>query len=222
MRDQERHRYETCTRMRQFNLDNTADFPTGSVAETQFAVISAVIDKLDLLIPKQADSSAKSGFSFANKDSARENLRDGMYDIVRTARSMTYEFPNIAELFQMPSNLNDINMLAAAKSFAAEIPDYKQAFIRYGLPTGFDAELQSDIEEFEASLPPTGTATGERAAATAEIGAEIRKAMIARRILNGVVKNIYRNDVGKLAAWLSASHIERPPKRNGGSETPTT
>lgn len=213
MTDQERYRYETCLRMRQFSLDNAADFPPGSVAATQFAVISTVIDNLDSLIAEQAEGFAQTGFSFANKDSAREALRDTMYEIVRTARSMVYEFPNITELFRIPANLNDVNMLAAANAFIAEIPAYKEDFIRYELPTGFDTELQADIDAFEASLPETGTAIDERVAATAEIGAEIRKAMVARRILMGVVKNIYRNNVGKLAAWLSASHIEKAPKK---------
>jgi hypothetical protein len=31
--------------------------------------------------------------------------------------------------------------------------------------------------------------------------------------LDGVVKNKYRNNVGKLAAWTSASHIEKAPKK---------
>jgi len=222
MRDQERYRYETCFRIKQFRLDNASDFPSGSVAAAQFAVISTVVDKLDLLIPKQADSGAKSGFGVANKDTCRENLRDGMHDVVRTARSMVYEFPNITELFQIPVNLSDANMLAAAKIFIAEIPPYKADFIRYELEEGFDTELQDDIDAFEESLSPIVTATDDRAAATAEIGAEIRKAMIARRILLGIVKNKYKNDVGKLAAWLSASHIEKAPKKKGGNETPPT
>ena len=54
--------------------------------------------------------------------------------------------------------------------------------------------------------------------ATAEIGEAIRRGMVARRILDGVVRNVYKNDVGKLAAWTSASHIEIPPKK---TETPT-
>lgn len=220
MRDQERYRYETCFRIKQFRLDNAADFPNGSIAATQFAVISAVVDRLDLLIPKQADIAAQSGFGFANKDTCRENLRDGMYDISRTARSMAYQFPNIMEFFQMPVNLSDVNMLNAAKTFITEIPTYKEAFIEYGLEEDFDTELQEDIDAFEASLAPTATATDEHAAATAEIGSEIRKAMIARRILLAVVKNKYKNDVGKLAAWLSASHIEKAPKKKAEPEKP--
>lgn len=54
--------------------------------------------------------------------------------------------------------------------------------------------------------------------ATAEIGESVQRGMVARRILDGVVRNVYKNDPGKLAAWTSASHIEKPAKK---TETPT-
>jgi len=34
-------------------------------------------------------------------------------------------------------------------------------------------------------------------------------AMVIVRILDGIVRNKYANDPGKLAAWLSASHVEK-------------
>jgi len=46
----------------------------------------------------------------------------------------------------------------------------------------------------------------------------IRDGMIAKRKLGGVVQNKYNNDPGKLAAWLSASHTEKAPKK----KTPPT
>ena len=49
--------------------------------------------------------------------------------------------------------------------------------------------------------------------ATAEIGESVQRGMVARRILDGVVRNVYKNDTGKTAAWTSASHIEKPPKK---------
>ncbi len=35
--------------------------------------------------------------------------------------------------------------------------------------------------------------------------------------IDGTVRNVYKNDVGKLAAWSSASHVEKAPKKK---ETP--
>jgi hypothetical protein len=42
--------------------------------------------------------------------------------------------------------------------------------------------------------------------------------MVIVRILDAIVKNKYANDPGKLAAWISASHVEKPPKKK---EPPT-
>ncbi|HQZ83176.1 MAG TPA: hypothetical protein PLR83_08150 [Pyrinomonadaceae bacterium] len=58
----------------------------------------------------------------------------------------------------------------------------------------------------------------EQIDANAEIGEAISRGMVARRILDGIVRNVYKNDVGKLAGWTSTSHIEKPPKK---SEPPT-
>lgn len=68
---------------------------------------------------------------------------------------------------------------------------------------------QTPIDDSEMILSETGTAIDSQAEVTTELGSEIRKGMIAVRTVDGIIKNKYRNDVGKLAAWLSASHIER-------------
>ena len=65
-------------------------------------------------------------------------------------------------------------------------------------------------DTFEAAFANT-------ASATAEVSAKIREGMIAVRILDGIVKNIYSANVGKLATWVSASHVEKAPDKK---ETP--
>jgi hypothetical protein len=62
-----------------------------------------------------------------------------------------------------------------------------------------------------ASLTVTGT--DDRIAATAQLGENIRQMMIAIRILDRVMRNIYADNPGKLAASTSASHVERPLKK---------
>ncbi len=213
MNDQERYRYETFLRERQFGFDNVADFPPASIGGIQFAEISAVIALIEQFAADQAAGFGSSGFAFSGKETARENLREALYEIVRTARSMVYQFPGITEIFRVQRNINDAGMLALANAFIIELPPYLTAFEDYGLPKNFQIALQADIDAYEASLPATGTAIDERVEATADLGAAIRRGMIAHRILKGVVGNKYRNDVGKLAAWLSASHIERAPKK---------
>ena len=66
----------------------------------------------------------------------------------------------------------------------------------------------------------TTTGVDQRVAATAQIGESIRRGMIALRILDAVMQNLYAAFPGKLAAWQSASHVERPAKKKA-PPTPT-
>jgi hypothetical protein len=200
-------------RVKQYMAENAADFPAGSIGAVQAAEMNAVVDLLDQLGSDQSAGFGDARFSFAGKKSARENVRDDLSEINQTARSMNYQFPNIAEKFRMPRGNNDQQLLAAARAFLTEATPHKTDFIAYGMPADFLDDLQADIEAFEAALGATGEAVDSHVEATAEIDEAIRRGMIAVRILNGVVKNIYRNNVGKLAAWTSASHIEKAPKK---------
>ena len=33
------------------------------------------------------------------------------------------------------------------------------------------------------------------------------------RTLDGIVRNVYAANAGKLAAWIAAQHVEKPPKK---------
>jgi hypothetical protein len=221
MNNQERFRYQMFIRLRQFGTENAADFPAGGVGATQFAEISTVIGLIEGLAANQSAGFGSARFAFASKDTARENLRETMSEISRTARAMVYQFPGIDAKFRLPRNKTDTNLLAAARAFESESEVYKEDFIAYGLAADFREELRNEADALEASLRMAGAALNGQVAATAEIGAVIRRGMIAQRILKGVVKNKYRADVGKLAAWLSASHIEKAPKRTA-TVIPTT
>ena len=61
-------------------------------------------------------------------------------------------------------------------------------------------------DAFEASFSNTASATAAEAA-------KVRDGMVIVRIFDGIVKNKYANDPGKLAAWISASHVEKAPKK---------
>ncbi len=62
------------------------------------------------------------------------------------------------------------------------------------------------VMRFEASFSDTASTTGDTSA-------KVREGMVIVRILDGIVMNKYANDPGKLAAWISASHVEKAPKK---------
>ena len=212
----DRVRFDMFVRVVQFILDNIADFPPGSVVGAQLVILQAVVDRLQELMGDQTEGFADARFEFFNKDTAREGLRGEMSEISRTARSMVYEFPGIDLKFRMTRNNNDAELLGKGRAFLAEAEPLKDDFIRYEMNKNFLNDLQMWIDNFENSLDAPGTATDAHVAATAEFGAQTRKGMETVRTMSGAVKNKYRSSVGKLAAWLSASHVEKIKAENPG------
>lgn len=209
MNKNDRVRYDMFVRVDEFGKTNQADFPAGSVGAAQFAIVAAVIAQIQSLIGDQTASRDDARFHYATKATLREDLRSEMSDINETARSMIYQFAGIELKFRMPRGDNDANLLAAARAFYQSSEEYEAAMIEYGLPIDFRANLQEAITAFEQSLNAPGAALDSQIAATADIGETVRRGMQAVRILDGVVRNKYRANTGRLAAWLSASHIEK-------------
>lgn len=220
MNDSDRRRYEMLVRVKQFGIDNAADF-TG-IATTKFAEVGSKVDETEAKSAAQQAKFGESAQQFEVKDTARENLRDEMSAIARTARSMEYSFDGVSEQFRFQRNLSDETLLARARAFATEAVANKADFIAYGLPATFIADLTAAADAFEATFASAASATAEQVAATAETAALIREGMIAKRVLDGIVRNRYAEEPGKLAAWISASHVEKAPKSPAPPPPPAT
>lgn len=209
MTKKDRVRYYMFIRAVRFITDNIADFAAGGIVLTQLAILQAVITAIETISGEQVSGLSDARFEYTGKDTARENLREALSEIARTARSMVYEFPGIDTKFRMPRNRNDAELLAKARAFLSDATSYKSDFIRYEMDDAFLLNLQNSITEFENALDAPGTAIDSHVAATAEIGTKIREGMIAVRTMNGAVRNKYAQNVGKFAAWVSASHVEK-------------
>ncbi|MGB9180407.1 MAG: hypothetical protein WCB68_14335 [Pyrinomonadaceae bacterium] len=85
-------------------------------------------------------------------------------------------------------------------------------FIERGLPADFLEDLAADIEQLETSTTQKIQGTEAHVAATAAIDELIERGMRAVRELDPVMRNVFAADPARLAAWLSASHVERAPK----------
>jgi hypothetical protein len=220
MNDRDRRRYEMQVRVVQFGTDNSADF-TG-IATAKFAELEGLVDEIEAESAQQQSGFGESAQQHEVKDTARENLRDEMSAIARTARSMEYAFDGISELFSFQRNLPDADLLARARAFLLDIPNHKPNFIAYGLPALFDANLLVAADVFEGTFTFVSAATEEHVEATANIGAKIREGMIIVRTLNGIVRNVYSGNPGKLAAWTAASHVESDPQKAPPPAPPPT
>jgi hypothetical protein len=85
-------------------------------------------------------------------------------------------------------------------------------------PSATDHFVGSDVGFHPTLYCSSPSETREHVSATAETASKLGQMNVAVRILDGIVKNRYANDPGKLAAWISASHVEKAPKKK---EPPT-
>jgi hypothetical protein len=212
MNDSDRRRYECFLRIKQFGIDNSAAFAAIPIAVTNFGVITTEVDFLETQGADQQEGFGDARGATETKATARENLRDEMSDIARTARSMEYQYDGISERFRMPRGSSDQVLLATARAFHAEALPIVDDFVAYGMESKFITDLADAADAFEATFAPQASAIDSHVAATAEIGEAIGRGMVARRILDGIVRNVFKSNTGKIAAWSSASHVERDPK----------
>ena len=199
-------------RVNKFGVDNAADFPDPGVARNLFDKLISITNEAQEQSTDQQAGFGEAAQQFEIKNTYREDLRETMSQITRTARSMEYVFDGIWNKFKWNRSSNDENLLAKARAFVIEATPYEADFIEYGMPAAFVANLTALADDFEQSFTDTAGATAEHVAATAASAAKISGGMDVVRQLTGIVKNVYHNNPGKLAAWVSASHVEKPPK----------
>jgi len=220
MNDDIIRRKEAQERSLQFFNDNNGDLSVNATLVNLFATIQAEIAIQQSRMTSQVANIGDAGQAFEQKETGRENLREQMKPIARTARKMESLFDGISDKYRYPHNKTDQELLATARAWIAELDADKDKFTDFGLPGTFIADLTTAANAFENSFSAPITAVDERVEDTAEIAASNRRGMIALRMADGIVQNIYANNVGKLAAWLSASTVEKAPKPKAPTPTP--
>ena len=81
------------------------------------------------------------------------------------------------------------------------------------MPADFLEDLEADIEQFEEALTRRVQGRETHVTATAAIDDLVERGMNAVRELDAIMRNMFANNPAKLAAWMSASHVERAPRR---------
>ncbi len=92
------------------------------------------------------------------------------------------------------------------------------------MPVDFIDDLNEDIADLEAASATQGNAVGDHVSASAALDDALDRCDEIVRKEDPIMKNKYANDRGTLAEWISASHIERAPRRkkSAGGSTPST
>lgn len=213
MNDSHRRKLDKIDREDVFVADNAADFPAGSKVAELTALIAS--EKARLLA---FDAQQMSGF--AGKRGAQdiyEDQRDALVDLleeyVLAADIVDDEIPGTAAKFRMPRPRTDGNLIAAATSFFDDSADIENDLKIAGLRSGGRALLVTFRDAFQQTAAAHDSSEEKHAEATGGMNDAIRRMMDYSRSRDKSVRMKYRSNPAKLAAWNTASHLDRAPKR---------
>lgn len=220
MKDTEIRKFEMLMRVRDFGAAHASSFPAASLGGQKFAAVGAVVDELETHGATQSSGKGAAQAGTRAKRAARADVRHKMVAIRDTASALEEIIPGVSGNFRLPRANGDQVLISSARAFVTAATPIKNEFTQHEMPATFLEDLAAAIALFENAVNEKNTNTEKRIAATAAINAALRRGEKLVRELDPIVNNKFRGDAATLAAWGSASHIARPPKRT--SATPVT
>lgn len=220
MNDQDIRRYQMFTRVRDFGAEHADAFPAKSLGAQKFTDLNAVIAELDEQGATQSSGKSAARTSAASKGEARAALREQMDAISRTAARISSDSPGSPNNFRLPRSNGDQELLNTARAFAQEAAPLKAEFTKREMPAGFIDDLNAAIDDFEQAVNSRNLSTTRRITATAAIDDAIERGLNIVRDMDPIIRNKFRDDPATLAAWTSASHVERNGQKKSEPEKP--
>ncbi|MEP7342194.1 MAG: hypothetical protein ABI977_30980 [Acidobacteriota bacterium] len=214
-------RYEMLKRVRDFGVAQTAAFPEGSFGKELFATVAQVVADLDNQGASQSSGRGTAQSIAATKGALREDLREMLLAINRTARVMAFETPGLENKFRLPRGTNDQTLLNAARAFATDAASLKAAFLKHEMPADFVERLTQLIADFEQVSTQKATAVGAHVTAKITIDETVARGLQAVRQLDVIIRNKFNGDPAIMANWTRASHVAYRT-RNNAPEPPAT
>lgn len=221
MNDADTRFYELFLRAHGFNTTHADRILPRTLAQGLAATLARIIADLDRHTATQISGKRAAQESTTSKAVARAELYYDLDAIRRTARAASYSIPGFEEKFRFSARLKDQDLLATARSFLADAEPYKDEFIRRGLPADFLDDLRADIAAFERAITRKLKGTETHVTSSAAIDDLIDEGVRTIRQLDPIMRNMFAAEPAILAAWLSAIHVERAPRRSKTKKTPT-
>jgi hypothetical protein len=214
MNDRQYAQYESFVRILAFTAGHSADFQATSPGGRAITDLTRITTALAPLTDSRIGGEP-SGSTLA-KEELEDALREDLNDIARTARAIeagSPPQPGFATPYPLPRDGTQRSLIAHARQVLAllkgKAPLIAQ-FTAYELPADFVTDLEADLAAFDAA---TDSQADDRISGV-EDTATARRLLVEGRAavvqLNASVRNKYRRQPEILAAWRTASRVDRP------------
>lgn len=220
MNSSQRRRFERLPRVGAFIRAHAHDFPEASKGGQAAGRLEAIIAEIEQLDVSRVTSMGSQKQATAAKRDERAALRAQLNAISDTAEVIGLDHPEVKGSFRWPrSNVNDQTLLSTARAFAAAAAPLTALFVEYDMPADFPKKLIKSIDSFERYVGEQTAGTGARVAAGAALEDALERGELELERLDAAVRNKYRVDAAKMAAWASARRLERARRPTNGEAT---
>lgn len=208
-------------RVRAHAATRPADFPAGSRAAIVLAMLDTAIKETEQAAAKQLSANLERQESTEQKQAAINTLVEMMQAVNQIARSIDQQFPGIADQFKMGRG-GDQATLNRARAFITNATPIASDFTSRGMPATFVADMQAAVDAADSAEDRQSIARTAQSAATAAVGSALKQLRAAVRELDAIFKARYRQDPAALAAWQTASRVEKATKKATKKPAPPT
>lgn len=214
--------YEMFLRVQEFGTAQAARLAANTYAGELLARLGQTIGRLETHSATQTSSARTLKESSAAKEAARTKLRERLEAISRTAKPLEATMPGVAGKFRVPGRLKDQELLSLARAVSSDAVPLKAEFVKRGLPPTFVEDLAGAVEDLERAVSQKIQNHDARISSTATVKGLVSEGLGVVRELDPIILNVFSSDAAALAAWESASSVERAPRRRRAvAETPT-
>jgi hypothetical protein len=205
-------------------VDYVSLITPGSIAETRFATLTTIVDDFEDLAAKLEEAAGQKLGATTEKGTEVGELLDLMEPVRDAARAADFDHPGIRSRYRYNVSMAQEDLLAAGRAFAANgLADGKAEetlLATYEAPPNWAAPINAACDNLEAAMGEQGSTAGAHVAANADLAAKATELRAAKAQLRHLVKLITQSNPGAYAAWLSAAHVQEPPKKK--KDTPPT
>ena len=205
--------YDAAIRMDAFGDANISAFKNTKAVGYFAALKTLVAEAGEFGSLRRASGSAKES-STTHKGVLKRSIIADLRTIARTARLMAAEDAAFVNEFIFPrDNLNYQKTLEYAHAFSDKGAPIEAAFTELGLAAGTFQELSEDTAALESANREKAESGTTTVGANARLDEILKGILDARHKIDVIARNLFAANPSKLAEWLTASHIEKSPKR---------
>jgi hypothetical protein len=215
MNDTDRLTHQMLVRSRETFAQSVGDFSATGAAHQLFVDLQATINEVEQKSAAYGSGRSDAKYGTQTISATREALLGDLVAIREASKVMNFE-----DKFPYPPRENDGQLLQLADVYATNSTPLKTQLIAHELPEDFLEDLTEAKENFQAAIASRLNAVGDHIAAREELDDALTRGVEIVRKLTSLIKVRYASNPGKLAEWIAASHIQRPPRRSKPTEPP--